>query len=238
MPARVNNANATGPVARAADDVPRAPERPAGMVVWSGPPRTARDGDGFAGAGEPQLRLSADGTPIYAQSDPRWGSRTLGKELTISAAGCAMTATAMAISKISGDPINPKELDAYLDRRKGYSGDALDWHKAAAARGMKTSRERWSLDTIDSNLEQGRPVVVGVDYKPGSAGGARGTDHWICITSKGVDDRGRTYYSANDPGTGKVITLYPDTKGRLLGDGKDALGKYKSTGQLNTFEPR
>ncbi|MBS1148708.1 MAG: uncharacterized protein H6Q89_406 [Myxococcaceae bacterium] len=162
----------------------------------------------------------------------------LGRERTIAQAGCAMTSVAMAISKISDQPLTPRELDAHLDKHKGYSGDALDWDKAGAARGLKVNREKWSLDTIDAQLDAGKPVVVGVDYKQGSNGGPAGTDHWICVTRKDVDEQDKPFYWASDPGTGKEIKLYPDAKGRLQCDGANALGKYKTTGQLRSFEAK
>ena len=174
-----------------------------------------------------------NGTPLYRQGDPRWGSRTLGRNYTIASAGCAMTATAMAISKISGRPINPGELDAYLDRNGGYSGDGLYWDKAAHARGLHASRPGWSLSTIDANLKAGRPVVIGVDYKAGSGGGANGTDHWITIVGRKTDNSGRVVYIAHDPANGGVMYLNA-SGGRL--QGKTSSGKnYRSTGCLVTF---
>ncbi|MGI5864857.1 MAG: LysM peptidoglycan-binding domain-containing protein [Myxococcales bacterium] len=174
-----------------------------------------------------------NGTPLYRQGDPRWGSRTLGRNYTIASAGCAMTATAMAISKISGRPITPGELDAYLDRNGGYSGDALYWDKAAQARGLHASRPAWSLATIDANLKAGRPVVIGVDYKAGSGGGANGTDHWITIVGRKVDNSGKVTYIAHDPANGQVMYLTA-SGGRL--QGKTSSGRnYRSTGCLVTF---
>lgn len=191
-------------------------------------------------AGPGAVHFSVDGTPIYRQGDPRWGSRILGRNRTLGGNGCAVTAIAMAISKISGIPISPGELDAHLDRRRGYagkSGNAVDWNKAAEARGLTTAREHFSLRNIDRHLAQGHPVVVGVDYKDGSEGGANGTDHWVCITSRHLDQRGRPYYLANDPGTGRITVLYPDRRGGLRGDGRHALGVYQTTWQLQTFSP-
>lgn len=180
---------------------------------------------------------SSDGTPIFKQGDPAWGLDRLGRRETIGSAGCAMCATAMAISRISGRDITPKELDAHLDRTRGYSGDALDWHKAAAARGLSTQRQSLTLSALDAQLDAGRPAVVGVDYKAGSGGGANGTDHWVTVTRKETGASGQPTYWANDPGTGKEIQLTVDARGRLVGDGTDALGRYRTTGQLQVFVP-
>jgi hypothetical protein len=181
------------------------------------------------------IQKSGDGTPIFKQGDARWGRARLGRDTTIAKSGCAMSSTAMAMSKITGEPITPDVLNGWLAKNHGYSGDAMDWSRVGKARGLEVRRESFRLSTIDANLEAGKPVVVGVDYKAGSNGGANGTDHWICVTGKGTDAKGRAVYFANDPGTGKVVTLVPNAKGGLTGDGKNALGTYKTTGQLRVF---
>jgi LysM repeat protein len=57
---------------------------------------------------------------------------------------------------------------------------------------------------IDSELNAGRPVVIGVTH-PGGRGhnmNADGvTDHFVTVTGRGVDEQGRLYYTINDPGT-------------------------------------
>src|SRR3954469_364746 len=110
------------------------------------------------------------GTPLYSQHDPRWSHRTLGRHYTVGNAGCAMTAMAMAISKISGHPITPGQLDHWNDQHHGYFGDNLIWENAGRAGGLTAIRPKFSLDAIDRNLKHGRPVVIGVDYKSGGIG--------------------------------------------------------------------
>ncbi|WP_164014593.1 transglycosylase SLT domain-containing protein [Pyxidicoccus trucidator] len=186
----------------------------------SGP---VRDDDGRT------FPTSRDGTPMYKQGDDQWGSRRLGTGSSVGAAGCAMTATAMAVSKITGQTINPGEMDAYLDKNGGYSGNALNWGTAAKMGGLSAAKSPWNLDTINKQIDAGRPVVVGVDYRAGSNGGANGTDHWITITGRGSEN-GKPVYYANDPATGKEITLRPD--GNRLSGGPSG---YKTTGELVTF---
>ncbi|MBL8957882.1 MAG: LysM peptidoglycan-binding domain-containing protein, partial [Myxococcaceae bacterium] len=176
-----------------------------------------------------QHPTSFDGTPMYRQGDPEWGARALGTGSSISRAGCAMTATAMAISKISGQPITPGELDQYLDTHRGYSGNALRWDVAASARGLGVERPAWNLDTINRQLDQNRPVVIGIDNRAGSNGGANGTDHWVTVTRRERDAQGNSTYFANDPATGREIRLR-EQGGRLVGD-----NNYRSSGQLITF---
>jgi predicted chitinase/murein DD-endopeptidase MepM/ murein hydrolase activator NlpD len=184
---------------------------------------TARDSNGR------EFPTSSDGTPLFAQGDAAWRTNTLGQSLTLGAAGCAMTSTAMAISKISGKIINPAQLDAYLDSHGGYTGDALYWDKAAQSVGLHAAKPVWSLDTIHRQLDAGRPVVVGVDYKAGSGGGGNGTDHWIAVTARGVAGGVNVYY-ANDPATGQQITLRQDGS-RMRGGPQN----YVTTGELITF---
>jgi predicted chitinase/LysM repeat protein len=191
------------------------PSAPAGGA--SGP---VRDDDGRT------FPTSRDGTPMFRQGDPQWGSRRLGTGSSLSAAGCAMTSMAMAVSKITGKVINPGEMDAHLDANGGYSGNALVWGAAAKMGGLGATKSAWSLNTINQQIDAGRPVVIGVDYKAGSNGGANGTDHWIAVTGRGKDAQGNQVYYANDPATGKQVTLHA-SGGRLVGG-----NNYKSTGEL------
>ena len=176
------------------------------------------------------------GTPLFDQDDPRWGRRHLGnKHHTIDSAGCALTATAMAISRISGRRIDPGELDRWCDRNGGYFGNDLIWDRAARARGLRAARPAFSLERIDANLAGGRPVVIGVNFKKG--GGVNGTDHWLTVTARRRDEKGRRYYVCHDPGLGRQIRLYPH--GTRYGFGlkspPGASHDYTTTAQLRTF---
>jgi len=190
---------------------------PANSARASGP---ARDGDGR------QFPTSADGTPIFKQGDAQWGSRTLGKSSSLSAAGCAMTSMAMAVSKIKGEVINPGEMDQYLDKNGGYVGNGLVWGKAAQMGGLTASKSAFNFDTINKQIDAGRPVVIGVDYKAGSNGGANGTDHWMTVTGRGQEN-GKPVYFVNDPATGKQISMRQEGN-RLVGGPQG----YKTTGEL------
>jgi len=200
--------------------------QPAGSPAPSAPTGSAgpvRDSNGR------QYPTSADGTPKFKQGDAEWGSRTLGSSSSLAAAGCAMTATAMAVSKITGKTINPGQMDAWLDKNGGYSGNGLIWGKAAQMGGLGASKTPFNLSNINKQIDAGRPVVIGVDYKAGSNGGANGTDHWITVTGRGKEG-GKDVYYANDPATGAQISLRAEG-GRLVGGPKG----YKSTGELVTF---
>ncbi len=190
--------------------------------------------------GRPNGGSAANGNdvPVYRQGDPRWGGRALGTGSSISAAGCAMTATAMAISKISGQPIDPGQLDRYLDSNRGYSGNAVNWSTAAQSRGLRAESPAWSLGRIDQELAAGRPVVVGVNHTNGrSNGGANGTDHWVTITGR-RSENGRTVYTANDPANGQRFEFTRDGNTLRATTASGAWRNYNTTEQLRTFRPQ
>jgi uncharacterized protein (TIGR02594 family) len=177
------------------------------------------------------FQTSADGTPKYRQGDSEWGNRALGTGGSMSASGCAVTATAMALSKISGRTITPGELDKFMDRNGGYSGNAINWNAAARMIGGSMSSASWSMSSINRQLDAGRPVVIGVDYKQGSNGGANGTDHWVTVTGRGTEN-GRAVYYANDPASGKEMKFTLDGN-RLVGESGSKT--YRSTGELRVI---
>jgi peptidoglycan hydrolase-like protein with peptidoglycan-binding domain len=189
-----------------------------------------------ANSGGSAGNVNGGDVPVYRQGDARWGSRALGTGSSLSAAGCAMTATAMAISKISGRNIDPGQLDQYLDKNGGYSGNAVRWDVAARAGGLNAQAPGWSLNRIDKELSAGRPVVVGVDYKRGSNGGGNGTDHWVTVTGKRTEN-GRTVYTANDPANGQRFTFTMDGNRMRATQQDGAWRNYVTTGELRTFSP-
>ncbi|AKQ69541.1 Membrane-bound lytic murein transglycosylase D precursor [Myxococcus hansupus] len=74
------------------------------------------------------------------------------------------------------------------------TGGGVTVDRAAAQRG---------LNYIDSQLDAGKPVGVGVNHRPGqNSDNVDGiTDHFVLITGRGVDEQGRTYYTFHDPAT-------------------------------------
>lgn len=200
---------------------------------------TERRRAGFADGSSFERRGAAATTPLWAQGDPRWGGRTLGSSSSIGAAGCAMTATAMAASQISGRQIDPGQLDAALDRNGGYNRNSLNWDRAAQQYGLgiqqQDIRTTGGMNAVNAQLDAGRPVVLGVDYKAGSRGGANGTDHWITLTGRSRDAQGRSTYTANDPNGGRQITLR-EQNGRLVEQNPPAGRRaYESSGPARTF---
>jgi LysM repeat protein/peptidoglycan hydrolase-like protein with peptidoglycan-binding domain len=212
---------------------PSRPQTP--LPVSKADAATVRNGPAQA-TKPPPLSLEMKGVPLYQQDDKRWGSHKLGSTLDIANYGCAMTAAAMAITKLSGRPMTPGQLDEYLDKHGGYSGDSLLWDTAAAARGLSATWPfpPWNLKTIDKELAAGRPVVVGVNTKEGSGGGRWGTNHWVTLTGKGME-KGKTVYSAHDPANGKRFLFTVNEQKLETTPAMGAAASYSTTGELRTF---
>jgi hypothetical protein len=215
----------------------------AGALACMGAPATQTSA--FLRTNGTAFATSPDGTPKYKQADyeagGNWGARLLGDAAeaprTIASRGCAMTSVAMALSKLSGETITPAVLDAFLDARQGYDGNAIKWGtagKVTASPIEVTKKTAWNLDTLNAELAAGRPVVLGVDYKTGNSGGSLGTDHWVCLTRRDPNEPNR--YFANDPATGAEISFLRQPDGRLKEE-QQVVGraKYKSSGEFVTF---
>ena len=57
---------------------------------------------------------------------------------------------------------------------------------------------------INRSLAQKMPVIVGVDYKPGSPNSDKTTDHFLLIMGRGYDEgRQEYYYTYIESGRGK-----------------------------------
>ncbi|NMO21179.1 LysM peptidoglycan-binding domain-containing protein [Pyxidicoccus fallax] len=86
---------------------------------------------------------------------------------------------------------------------------------------------------IDQQLNAGKPVVVGVSHKDSDYNADKLTDHFVVITGRGVDEKGRTYYTFHDPGTSQKAKgadtnpnnrFYVDDSGKMYRPGKLANG--------------
>jgi murein DD-endopeptidase MepM/ murein hydrolase activator NlpD len=159
--------------------------------------------------------------PYYSQYEAGHGY-TPGKE------SCFKAAVAMA--KAAGATVmgsNDKTQVATGEDSKGQV--TVDPKKAAQGRKY-----------IDSQLDAGKPVVVGVSHKDANYNVDKLTDHFVVITGRGVDDKGRTYYTFHDPGTTQQAKgadtnpnnrFYVDDNGKMYRPGKQATG-YVTDRQL------
>lgn len=64
------------------------------------------------------------------QSDPRWADELLGfSSLTIGSSGCAITALTMLYNYVTGNKLNPSDVNKKLKAVKGFSGALIIWSK-------------------------------------------------------------------------------------------------------------
>lgn len=178
----------------------------------------------------------SNGVPIYKQGDSAWGGITMNDDDTIGSAGCALTASAMAMSAVTGARIDPSQMDRQLDQTNGYASgcDSInDWSllgKVAEPPVSVSRRDGMTPSSLDAQLDAGHPVVIGVNYSGGSD-----NSHWMTVTAKGSDAKG-PFYSVNDPATGTAIKMRPGPDGALVADPSTTSRAYRTTGAFVTFE--
>lgn len=99
------------------------------------------------------------------------------------------------------------------------------------------------LELIDEQINDDKPIIVGVDWKAGHTGNAdKTTDHWIIIVGRGKDDTG-VYYNYFDPqtsqkpiGTDDKNKLYLQKDNSLKGDFRVG-SKYERTYVVTMVRP-
>ena len=144
-------------------------------------------------------------SPCWNQGDPRWRDVKLNDTKKdggepFHKSGCAVTACAIALSRLGGKDLTPRELDRRLDQTGGYAPhtNAVVWQNAADAIGAKAT----VLSEIDRNrikreLAAGRSVVVRVKHVPDKGG-----LHFLTLVAAKGDQ-----FEAIDPNGGKVINF-------------------------------
>jgi LysM repeat protein len=182
--------------------------------------------------GDTAPRRSAADTPCFRQSDPAWRTERLGvsgEGPTLAQAGCAVTACAMALSRMGGTVLTPDALVRHLRDAGGFQGPLLDWSAAGSAipDGPRATPGALDCAQLDRQLDAGRPVLLRVVHEVQG----RPRQHWICLTGH---DPGTGEYTANDPATGRSTVL------ARAGTGLASLGvesvQYTSDGRMVTFE--
>ena len=188
--------------------------------------------DGQFGKGSVQamaaLRDAMRGEPIELKVTPiRQQTQT----------GCYRTAETMMYNVIHGKDGTDEAYTEFDTRERISAGDrpAVEQYIARsenASGRITVNRDQamLALDTIDEELEAGRPVTAGVSYRKqdGKEYNEGITDHFVLITGRGYDESG-TYYTFQDPAGGKTNKLRLDpATGRLSGKG-DMVGVYDVT---------
>jgi len=179
----------------------------------------------------PAAAGGSERTPLFRQGDPAWRAERLGvsgEGPTLAQAGCALTACAMALSRLGGTVLTPDALLRHLRASGGFQGPLLDWSAAGSAVPGGTRASPGSLDCgrVDQELDAGRPVLLRVVHDV--QGQPR--QHWICLTGR---DPATGRYTANDPATGRT-TLLARTGPALSSLGAEPV-QYVSDGRMVTF---
>ena len=182
---------------------------------------------------EASASRSAGTTPLFRQADPAWQAERLGPAgdgPTLARAGCAVTACAMALSRIGGTVLTPDALVRHLRASGGFHGPLLDWSAAGSAipGGPRASPGGLDCAQVDRELDAGRPVLLRVVHEVQG----RPRQHWICLTGR---DAGTGRYAANDPATGRATLLARDGAALASLDGEPI--RYTSDGRTVTFHP-
>lgn len=98
----------------------------------------------------------------YNQRDANWGTKIIGSSSEIMAqVGCLVTAVGMILTHY-GRSVNPADVAGTLDAF--VPGTAYMWYRSWSVKGATVNRtaQYISTDTIDRELSQGHPVIVGV----------------------------------------------------------------------------
>jgi hypothetical protein len=172
-------------------------------------------GPNSASTGKSDRRGVSLAVPFFSQFEPGHGYDP-GKT------SCFLAAMAMVAEK--GVKVTGPDQRIQLATAEDEKGRlTIDPAKAAQARSY-----------IDQQLDEGRPVVVGVSHKDAHYNVDALTDHFVVITGRGVDEQGRTYYAFHDPSAShadKGSDINPKNRlqvdeatGKMYRPGKDAAG--------------
>jgi LysM repeat protein len=180
---------------------------------------------------DPGRRPTPADTPCFRQADPAWRSERLGvtgEGPTLAQAGCAVTACAMALSRLGGTVLTPDALVRHLRDSGGFQGPLLDWSAAGMAihEGPRATPGTLDCAQVDLELDAGRPVLLRVVHQVQG----RPRQHWICLTGR---DGSTGNYSANDPATGRSTVLARAGAGLESAGGEPV--QYSSDGRMVTF---
>jgi peptidoglycan hydrolase CwlO-like protein len=121
----------------------------------------------------------------YNQRDSQWGGNSLnGTQYTLASDGCLITSMAMVYTHYGHRSVTPQTINSNPSNFASYYPAYLNYTITADG---STSTRNGSV--IDSELQSGRPVVVGIRY-------SNGNTHFVVLT-----DYNGGNYLMNDPFT-------------------------------------
>lgn len=148
------------------------------------------------------------GVPVN-QGSPPHGAEQLGSGArTIGAAGCLLSCLTMVARSLTGHRgLTVLEAHERIKRAGGFVGSGLKRGTAARALGLRLvdadGSERFDIDGVRAELAQGRPVIAGIDYRPGRSSGLSDADHFVVIIDE--DDDGSLIFA--DPAQGAFVAV-------------------------------
>lgn len=147
------------------------------------------------------ISLAANGFTWYSQADTRWKQNTLGHGSTsIGKSGCVLSCLSMLLNSEASNPrITPDQLNSWLKRNGGYSGNLMRWQIPAEIDGCGLGCELVSQinrgndwNYLSSELDKGNKVIVKVNRK---------RSHWVLVVKRDGPINQASSYIVNDPGT-------------------------------------
>lgn len=143
--------------------------------------------------------------PFIKQGAPPHGPHILGEgRRTIGQAGCLLSCLVMAARALTPNrSLTVLGAHDLIEDADGFVSSALRLPAACKALGMiLESRETYGERPFLTDIANHRPVILGIDYKPGHSSGFSDADHFvICI------DADPLMAQVIDPATGTLVTL-------------------------------
>lgn len=141
----------------------------------------------------------------YNQRDSQWGNVPLnGTSYTLASDGCLVTSMAMIYTHYGYRNVTPLEVNSNPNNFASYYPAWLYFN--ISVNGVSSSRELIDKQRMDEELNNGRPVVVGIAYNScRHSDGRYYADHFVVLTKKNGND-----YLMHDPFTpnGNNISFY------------------------------
>ena len=138
------------------------------------------------------------GAPPHGPMNLGFGKRTVGQ------AGCLLSCLTMAARALTPNKsLTVLGAHGLIVDADGFIGSSLKVPGACRALGMRfEERSAPRLDALTTDLAEGRPVILGIDYKPGASSGFSDADHFVLALEF---DAGRILFI--DPATGTLDRL-------------------------------
>lgn len=118
---------------------------------------------------------------------------------SIAQAGCLLTSLTLAARALTPNTtLSVTGAHALILAAHGFLGSALDVPRACQALGFRlAARAAFERGALAGELSAGRPVVLGIDYRPGHSSGFSDADHFVLAL--GLEGGALTYI---DPARG------------------------------------